>query len=102
MSEKIVKYSNKFNAISTQGIGFSRTDYDLLFFMCMKAVERGSDKINITFSELKDATGIDAYKLSRNQMIDMLENFYNKLLQFQYNYTNSSGDIERWVVFYGY
>ena len=75
MSEKIVKYSNKFNAISTQGIGFSRTDYDLLFFMCMKAVERGSDKINITFSELKDATGIDAYKLSRNQMIDMLENF---------------------------
>ena len=102
MPDSIVKYNNRFNKISTKGIGFSRTDYDLLFFMCMKAVERGSDKINITFSELKEATGIDAYKLSKKQMIDLIDNFYNKLLQFQYSYTNVKGDVEKWVVFYGY
>lgn len=100
---QIVRYDNRFNAISLQGIGFTDVEYRVLCYMCMKALNKGTDNIVISFNELKREAGLKK-NYTKEEFKHIIDSFYEKLKNFQYvnNNTDQYGNVEKWIVFYGY
>lgn len=103
MPSGIVKYDNRLNTISLQGIGFTDVEYRVLCYMCMKALNKGTDNIVVSFSELKKAAGLKK-NYTKDEFKKIIDSFYEKLKSFQYVNDNKDeyGNIEKWIVFYGY
>lgn len=102
-AREIVKFDNRFNSISVRGVGFKETEYKLLWYMCYKAIDQGTDVIKITFDALKQ-NGVLSKNYTRPELKKMLNDFYAKLKNFEYisdNY-DENGNVQRWLVFYGY
>ena len=103
MPNEIVKYDNRFNTISLQGIGFTDVEYRVLCYMCMKALNKGTKNIVVSFSELKRAAGLRK-NYTKTEFKQIIDGFYEKLKSFQYVNDNKDeyGNVEKWIVFYGY
>ena len=101
--KQIVKFDNRFNSISVRNIGFKETEYRLLWFMCYKAVDQGSENIRITFDELRES-GVIRKNCSKKEVKEILNEFYTKLKNFEYISEDYDvhKNVKRWLVFYGY
>lgn len=102
-TKQIVRYDNRFNAISLQGIGFTDVEYRVLCYMCMKALNKGTENIVVSFNELKREAGLKK-NYTKDEFKRIIDSFYEKLKNFQYvnNNMDEYGNVEKWIVFYGY
>lgn len=75
MSE-LVKYHNDMNSVSFSG--FKEKELDLFFSLCYKAKNQGTDKITISFEDLKNLSSYQSRSIKR--FISDLDSTYNKIL----------------------
>ncbi len=77
MAKEIVCYKNEMNAIPLRN--FNSKEMDLLFSICSRVREKGTDLIEFTFNDLKT---LSDYKMTATKhFIKDIESVYDKLIQ---------------------
>ncbi len=77
MAKEIVCYKNEMNAIPLRN--FNSKEMDLLFSICSRVREKGTDLIEFTFNDLKT---LSDYKMTATKhFIKDIEGVYDKLIQ---------------------
>lgn len=74
MKHEVVKFDNEINKISFQK--FNQSDLDIFMKICMEVCERGTDVIEVPFSEIKDSIN---YIGKKGQFIQALLQFCHKI-----------------------
>ena len=93
----LVKYHNDFNSISLKG--FKEKELDLLFSICYKFKDQASNKLTLTFSELKSLSQYCNRNLDR--FIKDLDGVYKKLIELNFKIEDEN-NIIRFVLFTKY
>ncbi len=94
---ELVRYHNDFNNVSLKG--FREKELDLLFSICFKLRDEGTEEINLTFSELKELSKYNDRHLTK--FIKDLDNIYKKLISLNFKYEDEK-KITRFVLFKAY
>lgn len=100
---QIIKFENSLNEISMQGVGFTEVEYRLFWYICYKALDKGTDVVTISFQELKESTYLKK-NYTKVEFKNVIKQFYDKLKNFEYvsDECDDFGNIKRFIVFYGY
>lgn len=92
-----VRYKNELNLVPMRN--FNSVEMNLFFSICAKMKEKGSQKVQFTFEDLRE---LSSYKpTSVKRFADDLETVYSKMLQLTYR-TEEPGIREKFVLFTGY
>lgn len=92
-----VSYKNELNLVPMRN--FNSVEMNLFFSICAKMKEKGSQKIEFSFEDLRE---LSSYKpTSIKRFADDLETVYSKMIQLTYR-TEEPGIREKFVLFTGY
>lgn len=92
-----VSYKNELNLVAMRN--FDSVEMNLFFSICAKMKNKGNDKVQFTFEDLRE---LSAYKpTSIKRFSDDLEAVYTKMLQLTYH-VEEAGVREKFVLFTGY
>ena len=96
MSNEIIKYHTKLNTIPLRK--FTPVEMNLFFSIVSRMRDKGTQKIQFTFDQLKDLSN---YKATANvRFIDDLETTYDKLMDLRFGRRSADGlERERFVMF---
>jgi len=98
VNEQIVKYKNELNSIALRK--FKSKEMDLFFSICSKMKNKGLNKVQFTFEELKN---LSDYKLTATKyFVSDLESVYDKMLSLTYRKEDKDGVIFKFVLFNGF
>lgn len=75
MAKEIIKYNNKMNNIPLKN--FEKNDLNFFYAICSKVKNHGSEKLEISFDEIKELTN---YSQSRDRFIADLDRMNGKLM----------------------
>ena len=96
MSNDIIKYHTELNTIPLRK--FTPVEMNLFFSIVSRMRDKGTQKIQFTFDQLKDLSN---YKATANvRFIDDLETTYDKLMDLRFGRRSADGlERERFVMF---
>lgn len=96
MSNEIIKYHTELNTIPLRK--FTPVEMNLFFSIVSRMRDKGTQKIQFTFDQLKDLSN---YKATANvRFIDDLETTYDKLMDLRFGRRSADGlERERFVMF---
>lgn len=96
MSNEIIKYHTELNTIPLRK--FTPVEMNLFFSIVSRMRDKGTQKIQFTFDQLKD---LSDYKATANvRFIDDLETTYDKLMDLRFGRRSADGlERERFVMF---
>ncbi|HAC5789039.1 TPA_asm: RepB family plasmid replication initiator protein [Listeria monocytogenes] len=97
MSGETVVYRNEMNLVPLRN--FTAAEIDLFFAMCNKLKEQNTQKIRISFGELKHLSNY--YHRSLNRFTTDLSHIYDKMLNLTYTERGEKG-FTRFVLFTSY
>lgn len=99
MPGETVIYRNEMNLVPLRK--FTPIEIDLFFAMCNKLKEQDTNKLRLSFDELKDLSNYSAEQRNIQRFINDLENVYTKILELTYRYEDEK-KIKRFVLFHHY
>ena len=99
MPGETVIYRNEMNLVPLRK--FTPIEIDLFFAMCNKLKEQDTNKLKLSFEELKSLSNYSHEQRNIKRFIDDLENVYTKILQLTYRYEDEK-KIKRFMLFHHY
>lgn len=99
MTGETVIYRNEMNLVPLRK--FTPIEIDLFFAMCNKLKEQDTNKLKLSFGELKNLSNYSHEQRNIQRFINDLENVYTKILELTYRYEDEK-KIKRFVLFHHY
>lgn len=99
MPGETVIYRNEMNLVPLRK--FTPIEIDLFFAMCNKLKEQDTNKLKLSFEELKNLSNYSHEQRNIQRFINDLENVYTKILELTYRYEDEK-KIKRFVLFHHY
>lgn len=79
LMKNIIKYSNRMNEMAFQD--FSSSELDVFFAICSKVKDKGTERVDFEFEELKELANISPKTVS--VFLDIVNGVYDKLLRLK-------------------
>ena len=99
MSGETVIYKNEMNLVPLRR--FTATEINLFFAMCNKLKEQDTNKLHLSFDELKKLSNYSPKTRNINRFVDDLQRVYDKMLDILYTIKTET-KIKKFVLFYKY
>ena len=99
MSGETVIYKNEMNLVPLRR--FTATEINLFFAMCNKLKEQDTNKLHLSFDELKKLSNYSPKTHNINRFVDDLQRVYDKMLDILYTIKTET-KIKKFVLFYKY
>lgn len=97
MANEIVQYHNDLNTL--QMSGFTEKEIDIFFSLCYKLKNQGSNKINVSYSEIRELSNFKHRSIDK--IHDSIDSTFKKLLGLSIKIENEI-TITRFVLFTDY